>query len=226
MKGKMVTFNGNGQNHDGYFSAPENGAPGVIVIQEYWGLVDHIKDITDRFASAGFAALAPDFYKGKKATSPDEAGKFFMALKIQEAEKVMRGAIDALLGYPECSSKTVGTVGFCMGGQLAMYAAAANPDKVSACVNFYGIHPNVNPSFENLKAPLLGHFAENDKSVNSKVVESLRNKLNSLGKKHEFHVYPGTVHAFFNDTRREVYDPKASAEAWKLTIDFLKQHVK
>jgi carboxymethylenebutenolidase len=225
MKNEMIQFKGNGQPFSGYFSAEKDG-PGVIVIQEWWGLVDHILQVCDRFASAGFAALAPDLYHGKKAKSPDEAGKLFMALNIAEAEKILRGAIDTLLSLPECKSKTVGVVGFCMGGQLAMYGAATNPEKVSACVNFYGIHPNVNPPFEKMTAPLLGHFAENDKSVGPKSVEALRSKLNSLGKQHEFFVYPGTDHAFFNDTRKEVHKPVAAEEAWKRTIDFLTRYVK
>lgn len=225
MTKEMITFKGNGQTYSGYFSAEKNG-PGVIVIQEWWGLVDHIRDVCDRFAKEGFVALAPDFYNGKKTTSPDEAGKLFMALNIAEAGKILKGAIDDLLARPECSSKTVGTVGFCMGGQLSMYAAAANPDHVSACVNFYGIHPNVNPPFQDMKAPLQGHFAENDKSVNAKAVAALHSKLESHGKQHEFHVYPGTDHAFFNDARKEVHKPHAADLAWKRTIEFLRKHVK
>ncbi len=159
--------------------------------------IDHIKDICERFVAEGFTALAPDFYHGQKTASPDEAGKLFMALNIKEAEKIFRGAIDALLARPECTSKTVGVVGFCMGGQLSMYAAGANPDKISACVNFYGIHPNVKPSFDTMEAPLLGHFAENDKSVSPKLVESLRSKLDDLGKKHDLHIYPDTDRSLF-----------------------------
>jgi carboxymethylenebutenolidase len=225
MPKEMIQFKGNGQNIEGYFSS-EKGGPGVIVIQEWWGLVDHIKDLCDRFASEGFAALAPDFYNGKKTKSPDEAGKLFMALNIAEAEKVILGAINVLLSRPECTSKTVGTIGFCMGGQLSMYAAAANPDKVSACVNFYGIHPNVQPPFEQMTAPVQGHFAENDKSVNAKVVAGLSSRLKSLGKQHDFYTYPGTDHAFFNDSRKEVHHQEASSLAWKRTLEFLRKNVK
>ncbi len=226
MKGQMVQFSGNGQTYDGYLSAPEKGGPGIIVIQEWWGLVDHIKEVCDRLASQGFSSLAPDFYQGKKTTSPDEAGRLFMALNIDEAEKILKGAIDMLLSRPECTSKTVGTVGFCMGGQLSMYAASSNPEKVSACVNFYGIHPNVNPPFEKMKAPLLGHFAGNDPSVSPKTVKALRAKLDSLQKEHDLYIYPGTGHAFFNDTRKDVHDPAASEQAWQRTLHFFKQHVK
>ena len=116
--GEIIEFKGNGQPYTGYLATAPNGGPGVIVIQEWWGLVDHIKDIADRFAGAGFTALAPDFYHGKKTKSPDEAGKLFMALNISDAEKVLKGAVDALLSNQKCNSKTAGVVGFCMGGQL------------------------------------------------------------------------------------------------------------
>ena len=222
----MIEFAGNGETYQGYLSAAAKPSPGIIVIQEWWGLVDHIKDVSDRFAAEGFCALSPDLYKGKKTKSPDEAGKMLMALNIAESEKIMRGAIDALLSNPGCSSKTVGVVGFCMGGQLALYAAATNPGKVSACVNFYGIHPNVHPPLENLKAPVLGIFAERDRSVNAGVVAALKQKLDHAGKQHEFHTYKNTDHAFFNDTRPEVYNTEASQDAWNKTLQFCRQHVK
>ena len=222
MKGNMMVFQGNGQQYEGYLSQPANGGAGVVVIQEWWGLNDHIQDVCDRFAAEGFAAFAPDLYKGEKTTSPDDAGKLMMALNIGEAEKILLGAIDALLQH--CTSKTVGTVGFCMGGQLSLYAAAKNPDKVSACVNFYGIHPNVHPPFEQLKAPVLGLFAEKDAFVNAEAVESLRGQLQAHGKQHELHVYKGVEHAFFNDTR-PAYDRASAEDAWKRTLEFFRENI-
>lgn len=224
MKGTMMDFQANGETYQGYFSAVEGGAAGVIVIQEWWGLNEHVQDLCDRLAGDGFTALAPDLYKGTKTTSPDEAGKLMMALNIAEAGKILDGAIRALLGHSACNSKAVGVVGFCMGGQLALYAAATNPDQVSACVDFYGVHPNVQPPFENLKAPVLGLFAENDGFVNAEAVEKLRSQLQAAGKQHEFHTYPGAEHAFFNDTR-EVYDKEAAEDAWKRTLDFFRKHI-
>jgi carboxymethylenebutenolidase len=226
MKGRMIEFKGNGKSYSGYLSPAPNNGPGIIVIQEWWGLVDHIKEVADRFASEGFTALAPDFYHGKTTKSPDEAGKLFMALNVDDASKVIHGAIDALLADPFCSSKTAGVVGFCMGGQLALYAAASNPEHISACVDYYGIHPNVKPKLENLRAPVLGFFAENDSSVSPQKVKELSSKLNAAGKKHDFHTYPGTDHAFFNDTRPDVYNAGASEDTWKRMIAFFKENVK
>src|SRR5688500_16188064 len=111
----MMDFASNGEIFQGYLSTPNQRAPGIIVIQEWWGLMDHIKAVCDRFAAEGFIALAPDLYKGTQTKSPDEAGKLLMALNIQEMEKIFRGAIDTLLSNSLCSSKTVGVVGFCMG---------------------------------------------------------------------------------------------------------------
>ncbi|MCI0413212.1 dienelactone hydrolase family protein, partial [bacterium] len=194
-------------------------------IQEWWGLNDHVKDICDRFAAEGFAAFAPDIYQGKLATSPDEAGKLMMALNIGEAEKILNGAIQTLLSNPSCTSKSVGVVGFCMGGQLAMYAAATNPDQVSASVNFYGIHPNVKPPYARMKAAVLGLFAENDSSVDAEAVEKLRKELSGAGKSFEFHTYKNVGHAFFNNTR-PVYDQESARDAWRRTLEFLRRHVK
>src|SRR5687768_14765083 len=98
MKGNMMEFKANGDHYNGYISRPAAGGPGVVVIQEWWGLNDHIKDVCDRFAAEGLSAFAPDLYKGRNATAPDEAGKLMMALNIAEAEKIMRGAIQTLLG--------------------------------------------------------------------------------------------------------------------------------
>ena len=225
MNGKMLDFKGNGMNYEGYVSASPAGGTGVIVIQEWWGLNDHVKDVCDRFASERFTALAPDIYQRKIATSPDEAGKLMMALNIDEAEKIMKGAISSLLAQPSCTSGTVGVVGFCMGGQLAMYAAATNPEEVSACVNFYGIHPNVKPPYAKMKAAVLGLFGENDSSVDAAAVVKLEKEMSAAGKSIESHTYKNAGHAFFNDTR-PVYHEDSARDAWRRTLKFLRQHVK
>ena len=147
MPGKMVDFKANGGTTQGYLATPAAGkGPGLLVIQEWWGLVGHIKKVCDRFAAEGFSALAPDMYHGQTATEPDGAGKLFMALNIAQAEKDLRGAAAALA--PHSSTQKIGAVGFCMGGQLALFAATLNPS-VGATVNFYGIHPNVDHAFFN-----------------------------------------------------------------------------
>jgi carboxymethylenebutenolidase len=225
MAGQTIEFESNGGTARGYLSTPETGrGPGVVVIQEWWGLVPHIKDVADRFARAGFVALAPDLYHGETTRSPDEAGKLMMALDIERAERDLRGAVSHLLGREEVEGGRVGTVGFCMGGALSLFAASKN-ERVGACVVFYGIHPNVRPDLENLRAPVLGLFAERDSFVPPDSVRALEATLGGHGKQIETHIYPGTDHAFFNDTRPEVYDRAAAEDAWRRTVDFFREHL-
>jgi carboxymethylenebutenolidase len=223
--GEMVQFPFAGGTTGGYLSEPKNGSgPGVIVIQEWWGLVDHIKDVCDRFAAEGFVALAPDLYHGKTAKSPDEAGKLMMALRIDQAEQDLSEAIEYLATLDSTTSEKVGVVGFCMGGALSLYTATKNPH-VGACVVFYGGHPNVKPDLPNLHAPVLGLYAARDGFVTPDSVHQLESKLKELGKQIEAHIYPGTDHAFFNDTRPEVYNADAADDAWRRTVQFLRKHL-
>jgi len=194
------------------------------VIQEWWGLVDHIKDVCKRFAGEGFVALAPDLYHGKSTKSPDEAGKLMMSMRIDEAEKEISGAIDYLLNHEATTGDKAGVVGFCMGGALALYTATKNA-KVGACVVFYGGHPKVKPDLPKLESPVLSLSGDRDRSVTPEVVHKLEQQLKSLGKQVDVVIYPGADHAFFNDTRPTVYVPEAAADAWRRTIDFFRKHL-
>ena len=223
--GEMVQFPYVGGTTGGYLAVPEQGSgPGVVVIQEWWGLVDHIKDLCDRFAGEGFVALAPDLYYGKSTKSPDEAGKLMMALRIDEAERDLSAAAQYLANHDSTNSEKIGVVGFCMGGALALYTATKN-SKIGACVVFYGGHPNVKPDLPNLHAPVLGLYGENDRSVTPAVVRDLEQRLKTLGKQIEVKIYPGADHAFFNDTRPQVYNAEAAADAWQRTVDFLRKNL-
>jgi len=192
--------------------------------QEWWGLVDHIQDVADRFAAEGFTALAPDLYFGEATTEPTRAGELMMALNIGATEKLLAGAVDRLLADDSVTSEKVGVVGFCMGGQLSLFAAATNP-KIGACVDFYGIHPKVEPDFAALRSPVLGLFAEHDAYASPEAVALLSAELDRHGKAHEFVTYPGTHHAFFNDTRPEVFDADAATDAWKRVVGFFRAHL-
>ena len=224
MAGKMVQFPSNGHTTDGYLAAPTSGkGPGVLVIQEWWGLVPHIKAVCDRFAAAGFSALAPDMYHGKTASEPDGAGKLFMALNIEQAEKDLRGAAVYLAGHS--STAKLGAVGFCMGGQLALFAGTVNP-KVGAVVDFYGIHPNVKPDYGKLGGPVLGLFAEKDQFVKPDDARAVDAAIKKAGKQSQIHVYPNVDHAFFNDENTAAFNKAAADDAWKKTLGFFRQHVK
>jgi carboxymethylenebutenolidase len=223
--GERVTFKSNGSTPTGYLARPVGRGPGVIVIQEWWGLVPHIEHVADRLAAEGFVALAPDLYHGQQTTSPDEAGKLMMALRIDGVARDLAGAIDHLVAQPGVAAKRVGTVGFCMGGALSLFAACRNPE-VGACVVFYGGHPNVKPDLASLQAPLLGLYAGKDGFVTPERVTELDKQLTALGKRHEFHTYPAADHAFFNDERPTVYDPAAAADAWDKTLAFFRRELK
>ena len=226
MPGRMVEFSVNGQKTQGYLSSPGEGkGPGVLVLQEWWGLVGHIKNVCDRFAGAGYNALSPDLYHGKAASEPDEAGKLMMALDIARAEKDLRGASQFLLAQPTTAGQKLGVVGFCMGGQLALFAATTNPS-IRACVNFYGIHPNVKPDYTKLNGPVLGLYAEKDGFVTPKVAREVEAAIKAAGKAVETHIYPGVDHAFFNDTRKDVYRQKEAQDAWRRTLDLFAKHLK
>ncbi|MBI3731886.1 MAG: dienelactone hydrolase family protein [Chloroflexi bacterium] len=221
MSGETVSFKSNGKMAGGYLAVPASGqGKGVIVIQEWWGLVPHIKDVADRFAKAGFVALAPDLYHGQQTTEPGEAGKLMMAMNIDEAERDLRGAVNFLQSHPGVGGQKVGTVGFCMGGALSLFAASKNPDAVGACVIFYGGHPAVKPDLDRLTAPVLGLYAEKDGFVSPEVVRALEKELASRGKHAEMHIYPNVDHAFFNDERPQVYSRQAAEDAWRRTLAF------
>jgi carboxymethylenebutenolidase len=224
MSQDLVSFECNGETYHGYLARANTGtAPGLVLLQEWWGLVPHIKDLADRFAAAGFNTIAPDLYKGETTTEPEEAGKLMMALNIAETEKVLRCVVDLLREDPVTETEKIGVIGFCMGGQLSLYAACTNK-KISACVDFYGIHPNVLPPLEQLSAPLLGIFAERDNYASPEAVQKLHVDLERLGKRHTFKTYVAD-HAFFNDDRPEVYNAVAAEDAWQTTLSFLKQEL-
>jgi carboxymethylenebutenolidase len=221
--GEMISFRANGRTVDGYLALPPDGrGPGLVVIQEWWGLVDHIKDLTDRFAREGYAALAPDLYHGEKTKSPDQAGKLLMALNIAETGKDLRGAAQYLHDRSDVQPKKVGVVGFCMGGQLALYGATAHPDLIGAAVDFYGIHPKVDPDVSRLSGPVLAHFGKRDRSVPEQAARALVDRIKAAGKSVEAYFYDAD-HAFFNDQRPEVHNQESAQLAWQRTLDFLRR---
>lgn len=221
--GEMIEFPSNGTKGQGYLATPAGGSgPGLIVIQEWWGLVPHIKEVADRFAAAGFVALAPDVYRGAATTEPDEAGKLMMSLDMARAAKDLSGAVDEL--RRRTGRDKVGVTGFCMGGGLTLVLACQRPDAVAAAVPFYGVIPweHAQPDWSALAAKVQGHYAEKDGFASPEAVAALDAQLKGLGKDVEFFVYPGTDHAFFNDARPEVYDAGAAATAWDRTLAFLR----
>jgi len=224
--GEKVSFESNGSTCEGYLAKPALGrGPGVVVIQEWWGLVPHVMEICDRFAKEGFVAIAPDLYHGKTTSAPDEAGRLLMELDVEKANAEIAGAAAYVLSRPECSSKTFGVVGFCMGGALAQYAATSIAT-VGAAVSFYGGFKKVPLAWERLGAPILLIYGELDEGVPASGAAPLEKKLKELGKTAETVIYRGAPHGFFNDSRPSQYREECARDAWKLTLELFRANVK
>ncbi len=219
-----VTFPSNGAEAHGYLALPASGTgPGVIVIQEWWGLTDHIAGIADRLAAEGFVALAPDLYGGRTAHDADEAGRLMSELPEAQAARDLAGAVDYLLDSPAVSSERVGAVGFCMGGGFVIMLAVQQGDRIGAAVPFYGVGPAASPAdYSGLTAAVQGHYGEQDDFY---PVEQARAQEAAMraqsGADVEFFYYPA-AHAFHNDENLlGTYDKDSAQLAWRRTVDFL-----
>jgi len=221
-----VQFASDGSQASGYLSIPASGqGPGVVVLQEWWGLDAHIRDVCDRLASAGFIALAPDLYHGETTEQPDEAEQKMMAMDMDSAEREMKGAVDYLSAHEGVVGRGVGSLGFCLGGGLSVWAAAANPD-VRATVTYYYVMPHGRPDFSKIQGPVLGHFGTADDFVSVEDAQALERDLKDAGVDVHFEFYEGAGHAFFNDTNRlGTYDADAARRSWARTIDFLNEQL-
>jgi carboxymethylenebutenolidase len=223
-----VTFPSGGGTAHGYLALPESGAgPGVVVIQEWWGLTSHIADVTNRLAAEGFVALAPDLYGGTTTHDADEAGELMQQLPVDQAATDLGGAVDYLLGHDAVVGRKVGAVGFCMGGGFVLVLAAQQGDKIGAAVPFYGVLGEDYPSFANLSAPMLGHFGEQDTMATPDAVKALADRIEAeAGRRPDFRLYPAG-HAFFNDEdHMGTYDPEQASIAWNETLNFLRSNLR
>lgn len=222
--GELVEFASNGGTAQGYQALPASGSgPGVVVIQEWWGLVPHVESLVDRFAAAGYVALAPDLYHGMKTREPDEANKLMMGLAMDVAAQDIAGAARYLDQFEATNGVGIGVVGFCMGGSLALWSATLSPDVVAA-VGFYPALPweRMSPSWPSYagKAAMI-HCSEGDGTSAAPGIQQAVAAIETAGGTVEVFDYPGTEHAFFNDERPEVYAPEASALAWERTLALL-----
>ena len=230
MSGTMVEFPTNGTAAGGYLAVPDGGrGPGVVVLQEWWGLVPQIKGVCDRLASEGFVALAPDLYHGEMAehTEMDRAGELMTSLPPDRAARDMSAAIDHLLSLDATSGNTVGVIGFCMGGMLTLLIAAQEGDRVAAAVPFYGAPLGDGaPDWSGLTAAVEGHLAENDDFFPPEAINALGAELREAGRDVVFHVYEGTGHGFANEENPlGTWDEAAAATAWARTLAFLGAHL-
>ncbi|NNL85192.1 MAG: dienelactone hydrolase family protein [Myxococcales bacterium] len=210
---------------EAYLAVPEGAdGHGVLVLSEWWGLVDQIADVCDRLAREGFVALAPDLYRGERTDDPERANRLMMDLEIPRAGEELSAAATALLNHHAVRGSRVAAAGFCMGGQLALYAGSLDP-RVRAVVDFYGIHPEVSVDASALRengTAVLGIFAERDEFVPPKSARELEARLREAGVRHAVEIYPEASHAFMNDARPDVYDAAAAARGWSRMLSFLR----
>jgi carboxymethylenebutenolidase len=221
--GEKISFASNGGTCEGYLATPKSGrGPAVIVIQEWWGLVGHITSIADRFAEAGFVALAPDLYHGVIAKEPDHAMKMLMGLAMDKAALDIAGAAQYLSALVEVSGRGIGAVGFCMGGSLALWSATLSPE-ITATVAFYPGLPweRMSPVWQNYSGKSAQiHCSESDGKSTAPGIQVAAKSIIASGGDVDTFDYPDTHHAFFNDDRPEVYDEAASAIAWDRMMTF------
>jgi carboxymethylenebutenolidase len=227
MHRETVSYASNGGRASGHLAVPDAPGPypGVVVIQEYWGLEPHIKDVAGRFTQHGFVALAPDLFHGAIAREPSEAMKLAMALDMPNAIKEITGAARYLIARSDVEPKRVGVIGFCMGGRLALAVGAAS-DLAGAIAAFYpgGYRPTVEDA-KQIKAPILIHFGEADPSLPADAREHIERTLRTAGRTAECHIYMGAPHAFFNDSKPS-HHPESAKESWDRTIEWFSRHLK
>ncbi|MFE0460534.1 dienelactone hydrolase family protein [Kitasatospora sp. NPDC058965] len=222
-----VTFPSNAGQAHGYLALPpQGGGPGLLVVQEWWGLTSHIKAMVDRFAAEGYLAMAPDLYGGTTTHDRAEAAALLAELPVDGAVRDLRGAVDFLLAHPAIVGDAVAVVGFCMGGGFAMRLASQEGDRVAAVVPFYGLPREADYDYRGLTAHVLGHFAERDHGLPLEAVDEAAIRIGeATDRRPEIHFYPAG-HAFMNDENLlGTYDPLQAGIAWRRTLTFLRGHL-
>lgn len=220
----LVTLESAQPSTTGVLEIPDSGSgPGVVLIQEWWGVVPHIADVAKRLAEAGFVALAVDFYRGVETSEPDEAKKLMMGLQVAQAGADIAAGAEFLAAHPAVTGASMGTIGFCMGGGLSLLAPTVS-EHISSAVAFYPAMPwpDFSPEWVKYrdKAALI-HKAESDEGFAGPRIAQYAEAIREHGGDVAIFDYPGSEHAFFNDDRPEVYSPEHSALAWTRTLEFL-----
>ena len=222
-----VTFPSGGGEAHGYLALPPSGqGPGIVLIQEWWGLDDHMADVADRLAAEGFVVLAPDLFGGRVTHDSEEASQMLMELPVEKAVQELSGAVDYLLGHEAVTSETVGAIGFCMGGGFVLALAAREGRRISAAVPFYGVGPAIPDTYTGLTAAVQGHYAEQDEMYPVAQANQQEEQIRyESGAEVTFFYYPAG-HAFHNEADLlGTYNPDAARLAWNRAVEFLKQRV-
>lgn len=224
MAGEMVEFASNGGTAEGYLATPENpNGKALVVIQEWWGLVDEIKGIADRYAEAGYYALVPDHFHGDSTEQPDEAEQQMMAMNVPEVEKELIGAVDFVAS--KASTEIVGATGYCIGGALCLYAAALNP-KVAASSSFYYVFPHGKPDWSKIEGPVMMHFGTEDAFMSVSDIDGLTAEMKEAGVDVVTEMYEGAGHAFCNTANRlGTYNEEYAELAFARNLEFFDKNL-
>jgi carboxymethylenebutenolidase len=219
QRGSMVSLRGTAGETQGYLSLPqETGAqirrPAVIVIHEWWGLNDWIRQTTDRFADQGYVALAVDLYRGAQASDDKEAHELMRGMPEDRALADLKAGFEYLASNPSVDPKRIGSIGWCMGGGYSLALAAAEP-RLRACVINYGRLITDPAAISRIRSPILGNFAGADRGIAVADVKRFQQALQAAGIQNDIKVYPGRAHAFMNPNNAEGYDPEATKDAWQ-----------
>ncbi|MCG3778077.1 MAG: Carboxymethylenebutenolidase [Nitrospira sp.] len=230
IRESLVQYSSDKVTMRAYVGAPQTKErrPAIIVIQEWWGLTDHIKDVARRYAAEGYVAIAPDLYSRlghALTTDPGEAGKLMGTLEQEDGLKDLNATVAYLKSAPEVDATKIGVTGFCMGGGYALMLACVNKD-IKAAVPFYGQVPNPDTPLQQLSAPVLYFYGEDDGWIRKIDVQRLAAGFKKYDKSGEIKTYPGAPHAFFRDTDTTVYRPEAAKDAWVRATAFFNQHLK
>ncbi len=214
-----------GRKTRGFLARPKKAGryPAVIVIHEIWGLVDNIKDISNRIAAEGYVALAVDLFDGETVSKLEEGRKIREKLTEEKILGDLNGGYGYLKTLNYVNPTRIGSVGFCMGGGLSLLLACLNKE-LAAAVVFYGRNPSPVDLVKNIKCPILGNYAGVDLGITESEINLLKQTLTKYGKTFDIKVYPGAPHGFFNDTR-EGYRPDAAKDAWDRTLKFFSKYL-
>ena len=222
-----ISYPGKASNLKAYVASPGGARPAVIVVQEWWGLNENIKDIARRFAGEGYCAIAPDLYSrqgNKVATDPNTAAELMGGLKTGDGIEDLKSTIGWLRAQNDTKSSKIGVTGYCMGGSYAMLLPCESKE-ISAAAPFYGEIPS-DDKIRNLNCAIFYAYGANDGWIQRPDVERLASDLKKFGKSGEVKIYEGCDHGFFNDTRKDVYAPDAAKDAWQKTLKLFLENLK
>ena len=222
-----ISYPGKAGKLRAYVANPGGTRPAVIVVQEWWGLNENIKDIARRFAGEGYCAIAPDLYSrqgNKVATDPNTAAELMGGLKTGDGIEDLKSTIGWLRAQNDTKSSKIGVTGYCMGGSYAMLLPCESKE-ISAAAPFYGEIPS-DDKIRSLNCAIFYAYGANDGWIQRPDVERLAEDLKKFGKHGEVKIYEGCDHGFFNDTRKDVYAPEAAKDAWQKTLKLFAENLK